>query len=170
MSNDITLDVAGAKVTLPAATMAALWLDRVRAEAAPVAKRAPSGPPAIGEPWAAAGGTYAGVCSGRAGAPDYYLIVHDEQAANIVWEAAKEWAEGLRAGGLADYALPTRAEQAVLYGNVPELFAKEWYWSGEQSAGDEEFAWGQYFYGGHQGSYLKSAPLRARAVRRAPIE
>jgi hypothetical protein len=77
MSNDITLDVAGAKVTLPAATLTALWLDRVRTEALPVARHAPGAPPAIGKPWAAAGGIYAGVCRGQAGAPDYYLIAHD---------------------------------------------------------------------------------------------
>jgi hypothetical protein len=58
----------------------------------------------------------------------------------------------------------------VLYGNVPELFAKEWYWSSTQFAGGEECAWCQKFRNGGQYYTPKSAQLRARAVRRAPIE
>lgn len=39
------------------------------------------------------------------------------------WEDAKKWAESV--GG----RLPTRREAALLFGNVPELFKEESYWT-----------------------------------------
>jgi hypothetical protein len=58
----------------------------------------------------------------------------------------------------------------VLYGNVPELFKKSWYWSSTQPAAHAGYAWSQYFGLGNQLSRHKSSELRARAVRRLVIQ
>ena len=166
--DSITLDVAGARVTLPAATLTQLWLDQLHRQAAsPPAK--PGQPPRIGQPWPGHGGIYAGTARGSDGKPDYFLIVADPARDGITWDKAKDWAKNMLEAGVADWNLPTRAEQALLFANVPELFEKEWYWSGEPYAGDEQFAWFQGFGYGSQRYYHKLYELRARAVRREPI-
>jgi hypothetical protein len=50
-----------------------------------------------------------------------------------------------------------------------QAFADEWYWSSTQHAAGTDCAWYQYFGNGYQSSNLKSASLRARAVRRLII-
>lgn len=77
------------------------------------------------------------------------------------WKKAMEWAK--ENGG----DLPTRREQAVLYGNLPEEFEKDWYWSSTPPA-DAGYAWCQDFYSGSQ-NYYSTSKLRARAVRRVTI-
>ena len=164
--DSITLDIAGAKVTLPPETLTNLWLSQLQQAAVAVPAR--TSLPALGT--AFRGGIFAGIARGRDGHPDYYLIVADAARTELSWEKAKEWAKNLLESGYADYALPTRAEQALLFANVPELFEKAWYWSGEQSAGDEQSAWCQDFGHGYQTTNHKTSKLRARAVRRQPIE
>jgi hypothetical protein len=125
--------------------------------------------PAIGQPWPGQGGIYAGVVRGREGGPDYHLILAEEGRDDIKWQPAMEWAAGLRIDGHNDFTLPWRAEQAILYGNVPELFEKGYYWSREQHAEDADYAWFQSFYTGDQSYGHESHELRARAVRRLVI-
>ena len=60
MTQDITLDVAGARVTLPAATLTNLWLERVRGEKRPV----PLSLPKIGFAFPDVPGIYAGLVVG----------------------------------------------------------------------------------------------------------
>jgi len=109
-------------------------------------------------------GIYAGNVRARGDEPDGILEALDEAPTAMTWSDAMKWAEST--GG----RLPTRAEQSVLYGNVPELFQKEAYWSCEQYAGDDASAWCQSFGYGTQVNYGKASKLRARAVRRLPIE
>ena len=125
--------------------------------------------PAIGQPWPGQGGIYAGVVRGRDGGPDYHLIVAEEDRNDIKWKPAMEWAAGLRIDGHNDFTLPWRAEQAILFGNVPELFQTTWYWSREQPAELGAFAWYQSFDVGHQYDCRKTGEFRARAVRRLVI-
>ena len=66
--------------------------------------------------------------------------------------------------------MPFRAEQALQFANVPELFEKEWYWSCEQLAAAPVYAWLQHFGYGFQLNYHKSLVCRARAVRRLIIQ
>ena len=120
--------------------------------------------PAIGNLWQG-GGTYAGVVRGDAG-PDYHLIVHGDEIAESTWDNAMRWAKELCEQEQFDWSLPSRAEQAVMFGNVPELFQKGAYWSNTQYAGAAGYAWCQYFDDGLQYSNLKHSELRARAVRR----
>ena len=81
----------------------------------------------------------------------------------LTWPEALAWAESV--GG----RLPTRREQAILFGNVPQLFENAWYWSSEQYAGSAEYAWRQFFSNGGQVDDPKASRCRARAVRRVPI-
>lgn len=126
--------------------------------------------PRIGQIWAGQGGVYAGLCRGIDGGGDYHLFVHSDEQASIKWQAAIDWAKTLRADGHTDFALPTRKEQAVLFGNVPELFKREWYWSGEQRAELPSYAWMQHFSGGYQFWTPQDDDCRARAVRRLIIQ
>lgn len=129
-----------------------------------------AGTPRIGDAWFGEGGFYAGVIRGVDG-PDRHVIVARSSVDPDVmtWEAAKAWAAGVRDDGLEDFRLPTRREQALLYANVPELFEKEWYWSGEQRAEYPEYAWLQTFDYGFQHYDLTGYEYRARAVRSFPI-
>ena len=128
-----------------------------------------SSTPRIGEQWPGQGGIYAGIMRGRDGAPDYHLIVGPEHDGELNWKAAMEWATGVNVNLHKDFTLPFRAEQALLFANVPELFEKTWYWSREQHAAYSDCAWMQDFLNGTQSSSLKDNEWRARAVRRLVI-
>ncbi|WP_192985678.1 DUF1566 domain-containing protein [Pseudomonas sp. EggHat1] len=77
---------------------------------------------------------------------------------------AAEWVGNTVIEEHRDFYLPSRRELRLCWVNVPEQFAKEWYWSSTQSSPD--LAWTQYFVGGGQLSVRKDNELRARAVRR----
>ena len=106
---------------------------------------------------------YAGAVFDGNGKPTHHLILLPGEAKSITWPEALTWGE--QAGS----ALPTRQEQALLYANLKPHFKGAWYWSSEQHAGGEAYAWCQYFLDGHQGLDHKGDGLRARAVRRLPI-
>ena len=125
--------------------------------------------PRIGTEWPGQGGVYAGLCRGVDGQPDFHLFVHAEEKESIQWQPAIDWAKTLEADGHKDFALPTRKEQAVLFGNVPELFQPKWYWSCED-ASDPGSAWCQHFSGGTRDVGWKDGDYRARAVRRLIIQ
>lgn len=177
----VTLDFDGIEMTLNASTVAELVLDKAVREqrltkfsalmrravderaARPVARR-------IGDAWDEQGGIYAGIIRGRDLGYDYHVIVADPDRTDITWKDAVDWAKALSIYGHQDFTLPTRSEQALLFANVKELFAEAWYWSSEQSAATSDYAWCQTFNSGYQGSDRKATKLRARAVRRFPIE
>lgn len=141
----ITVMLAGAKVT-------------IRAKLRPFAASLP--PLRIGET-SSDGGIFMGIVRGENGAPDYRLYDLGEADKRLPWAEAMKWAE--EKGG----SLPTRREQAVMFGNRGEgQYKSKWYWSCEQDAGDESCVWVQYFDGGYQGSGRKSGDYCARAVRR----
>ena len=157
----LTLNIRGATVTIPEAEIERLWLASVREEPTTSIKF-----PRIGSPWS--GGVYAGVVRGDAGQRDYHLVVSEIEGVNLSWEAAKAWEANLKHDG-SQWPLPKRKEQAVLYGNVPELFTKEWYWSGEEYAPDAAYAWAQSFTTGCQDYSHHRDEFRARAVLHIPV-
>ena len=128
------------------------------------------GVPPIGADWPGQGGFYAGVVRGADGKPDHHLILADPDKGDVNWGDATKWAKDLKIDGHKDYALPERNEQAILYGNVPERFEKQGYWSAAPYAGYASYAWYQTFATGFQYGNLKASKLRARAVRRLPIQ
>ena len=115
----------------------------------------------------APGEHYAGLVIGKDGEPSYHLVLLPGQAGDITWEKAMEWAS--KQGGDSVASLPTRREQALLYANLKEEFEERAYWSCEAHA-DSGWAWFQGFSRGYQGDITRLNELRARAVRRLPIE
>lgn len=117
----------------------------------------------IAPPTLKKGERWAGICLGEDGKPSHHLILLPGEAESVTWDQAKTWAK--KAGG----ELPTRQEQSLLYANLKAQFKSAWYWSGEQPAADDAFAWDQSFGGGGQGYWHKVYGHRARAVRRLVI-
>jgi len=106
------------------------------------------------------GGTYAGLTLVDNVPFALVLLPGDEQKN---WQDAIAWAKDQ--GGM----LPSRIDALVLFTNLKDRFKPEWYWTGEQYAGDEAFAWIQSFGYGNQSYDPKSDLNRARAVRRVVI-
>lgn len=96
------------------------------------------------------------------GLPQHWVILLPGDAEDINFADAIAWAKGQ--GG----ALPTRAEQSLLFANCRAHFQQDWYWSGEEySAGG---AWYQDFNTGDQDDCHESYELRARAIRRVAVD
>lgn len=160
------LNMNGLIATFDEAEVSRIILQHIRGQAA---ANTSSGTPRIGEPWPGQGGIYAGIMRGRDGAPDYHLIVGPELGEQN-WQPAMDAAAAVACDGHNDYRLPYRAEQALQFANVPELFQREWYWSCEQHAAGSNNAWAQVFDGGYQNYWLKGHyAFRARAVRTVPL-
>ena len=93
--------------------------------------------------------------------------------------AVAKWALDLKIGGFCDWYLPSRLESLILFGELaplkafrptqPNGFAREWYWTSTQHAGNCAYAWLQSFHDGYQDGYPKSSQLRARAIRRISL-
>ena len=115
----------------------------------------------------APGEHYAGIITGKDGEPSYHLILLPGQADDITWEKAMEWAS--KQGGDSVASLPTRREQALLYANLKEEFEERAYWSCEAHESESGWAWYQFFSDGYQSFSSRLSALRARAVRRVPI-
>ena len=157
--NVIEIELAGARIEIPANTIAELWPERLRGGEG-VAAAPPPIPPRIGSSWL--DGIYMGVVRGENGERDHHLIDLGEADERMPWEDAKKWAE--KKGG----SLPTRREQAVMFGNRAEdQYKEDWYWSSAQYAGGDDYAWMQDFDDGRQCYGHKSGDCRARAVRRS---
>ncbi len=126
--------------------------------------------PAVGTEWPGMGGIFAGLVRGQNGGPDYLLILGPEADRELEWQQAMDWASAVQDQGHTDYVLPTRYEQAVLYGNTCDQFKRDWYWSCEQHAESADYAWYQNFGYGYQTFIRKDDEFRARAVRRLIIQ
>jgi hypothetical protein len=116
--------------------------------------------PAIGAEWR--GGLYAGVTV-HDNVPHHLVLLDVKPEKALTWSDAKTRAEQLGA------ALPTRFDQLVLFKNLKREFAEAWYWSGDEYAGDADYAWGTDFGDGGQTFTRKSGKYLARSVRRVPI-
>ena len=111
----------------------------------------------------AEGETYIGAIGDAAGNLHHVILLPGDND-NANWQDQMDWAK--RIGG----DLPTRIEQAMLWANHRDQFKQEAYWSNETLHIEPGWAWIQYFYDGYQNDYRKGLGLRARAVRRLPIE
>jgi len=76
----------------------------------------------------------------------------------------------LQIGDFEDWYLPSRLELFTAWLNVRDQFQVTWYWTSTQSASDPDYAWYQHFLNGGQSTYHKHVGMRARAVRRLPIQ
>lgn len=109
-----------------------------------------------------AGGTYAGITTGKDGAPYALILLDDKPAERLTWRKAINWAKKL------DAELPTRPEGSLLFANLKDSFEPAAHWTSESF--DSSWAWCQYFSDGYQDYYRKTSEFRARAVRRLPIQ
>jgi hypothetical protein len=120
------------------------------------------------------GGIYAGIVRGnKKSDPDQVLVVSRAESGEleeVKWKDAIAKFDALVSDGQKDWRLPNRRELCVLMANVPELFERRWYWSSEPYAGDDAYAWCQYFGYGDQFYGHKPDELRARAVRSIPVQ
>ena len=80
------------------------------------------------------------------------------------WKESLAWAESI--GG----QLPDRVEGALLFAHAKDEFESEAYWTREQHAANSDYAWYQSFNYGSQDINDTLLRLRARAVRRSPIQ
>jgi hypothetical protein len=78
---------------------------------------------------------YAGIILGADGLPAHHLILLPSDAEDVSWDKAKTFAAEV--GG----ELPTRSEQALLFANLKGQFEQRYYWSGEQHAAIDVYAW-----------------------------
>ena len=126
-----------------------------------VAEKAVAAPVTITLPELNEGEKYAGIVL-KDGVPSHHLILLPGDKDDGNWPDAIEWAK--ERGG----ELPTKQEQSILYGNLPDEFQKDWYWSGTEFSSDD--AWCLHFYDGFQNFCDKDTGIRARAVRRLVIQ
>jgi len=127
--------------------------------------------PRIGTLWAGHGGIFAGIVSGENGAPDYFLIhaTPDHELLDIDWHNSVEAAQA-PINDLIDWSLPNRREARLLEINCRDSFDLDsLYWTSEQNAHDDSYAWMQNFGYGSQNDGHESSKYRARAVRRELI-
>ncbi|URF02827.1 DUF1566 domain-containing protein [Cupriavidus campinensis] len=155
----VSVEVAGAQVTIPKETVVKAWLANVMAAAAPAAAL----PETLTLGDLRPGELYAGLILGNDGEPGHHLILLPGDAEDKTWEQAKEWAGSV--GG----ELPTRREQSLLFANLGDEFESAWYWSGTPAESHSYLAWVQSFGNGVQNYYHKNYEFRARAVRRLPL-
>jgi hypothetical protein len=166
LSENITLRLDGATVTVPAELAAMAYLEQLLDERRPtrvdVAWTAPlrRATPAFGAGYG--GGKFAGITV-HDNVPCELVLLEGENE-SCTWKEALAWAE--EQGGV----LPSRFDQLVLLKNLKSEFQEAWYWSSEQLAGDESYAWYQDFYYGNQDWSHVSGHYRARAVRRLAIQ
>jgi hypothetical protein len=125
--------------------------------------------PRIGAEWPEQGGIFLGIVAGAEGQPDHLLIVGPAADTLLNHADAMKWARGLQHRGFADWDLPNRNDGAVAFGNGRAHFQPDWYWLSEQYAGNDAWAWYQYFNYGNQNYSYEHYVLRARAVRRLAI-
>lgn len=159
VAESVSVEVAGAQVTIPKDLVVRAWLDRVVAGAAPAAPLPQ--PITLGD--LRNGERYAGLMLGKDGEPGYHLILLPGAVEDKTWDQAKEWAASV--GG----ELPTRREQSLLFANLGEEFESAWYWSGTPSESRSYYAWYQDFGDGVQNLTRKFFEFRARAVRRLSL-
>ena len=127
--------------------------------------------PRIGTFWVEHGGIFAGIVAGENNAPDYFLIhaTSDHELFDIDWHNSVESAQA-PINDLTDWSLPNRREARLLAINCRDSFDLDsFYWTSEQDAHFDSYAWVQGFDDGTQYYYHKSFKGRARAVRRVFI-
>lgn len=156
-----TMTIGGAQLTVDTQELFRAWLEKhIPKPAAAALTR-----PALTRPPLNDGERYAGAII-RPDLTGYHLIrMPLDVAVKVKWKAAM--AHATEKGG----ELPDRPEAALLFATREEgEFADEWYWTREQRAGDDGFAWCQDFAYGSQLINLKDVQCRVVLVRRVPIE
>ena len=108
------------------------------------------------------GGIYAGLTTGKDGAPYTLILLADKPAKDLPWKKAMAWAKDLEAD------LPNRVEGALLFANLKDRLDPTWHWLNEEHSAS--YAWVCYFTYGYQYYGHESDEGSAVAVRRLALE
>jgi len=127
------------------------------------AKLSAAFPITVNSPQPKVGEQYIGSIISADGKKREHIILLPGELTDENWDNCMTWAASI--GG----ELPDRVESALLFATLKDQFAEEWYWTREQDAHGDSYAWVQDFGNGTQGYGRKSTKFRARAVRRELI-
>ena len=119
-------------------------------------------PDPLALPTLEAGETYVATLFDAANGKGYHLILLPGDNDPADWDTQAAWAQSI--GG----ELPMRVELSLLYAQCKSLFEEVAYWSND--CFESGWAWCQNFLDGYQISNHKGLAIRARAVRRLPIQ
>ncbi len=157
-----TLELPGAKLTVPTEDLFRAWMrERVALPAAP----APELPQTILQlPMLDDGEVYIGAFVSADGQHQHHTILLPFDRDAAPWDEHMAWAKDQ---GLD---LPNRLELLMMWSTMRKRFQQAAHWSNEAHHDDSSYAWSQHFHDGYQDLYRKSAALRAVAVRRSPIQ
>lgn len=108
------------------------------------------------------GERFAGLALDDAGNPSHWLYLLPGDNDGDTWKNQMDLAKSI--GG----DLPSPREQSLLIANLKGEFQQTWYWSNAEARSG--YAWCKYFGYGRQDDTPKGNRLRARAVRRSPIQ
>ena len=111
------------------------------------------------------GELYAGLILGENSEPDYHLI-----ALPLHKDKPMKWTDAMAAAAQAKSALPNRRDGPLLFVNLNKHFKPARYWTCEQYAGDDAYAWCQDFTDCDQYISHEGISHRVVLVRRIPIE
>lgn len=109
------------------------------------------------------GGIFAGVITQQDGTHCAVVLLPNQPATKLNWQAAMDWAAS------QDATLPTRPVAALLFANLKPLLARRWHWSSETDEDDASYAWFCLFNTSNQYDGHKSYEGSAVAVRCIPL-
>lgn len=154
-----TLEISGAKLTVPTEELFRAWMrERV---ATPAAQAQPQ--TILQLPMLDDGEVYVGAFVSADGKHQHHTILLPFDRDGAPWDAQMAWAKN------EGFDLPNRLELLMMWSTMRKHFQETAYWSNETHASDRSYAWYQYFYDGTQGLNRKTIKFRARAVRRSPL-
>ena len=157
-----TLELSGAKLTVPTEDLFRAWMrERVALPAPPAPEQLQT---ILQLPMLDDGEVYVGAFVSADGQHRHHTILLPFDRDDAPWEEHMAWAKD------QGFDLPNRLELLMMWSTMRQRFQKAAYWSNEAHHDDSSYAWCQYFYSGFQDDYRKSAALRAVAVRRSPIQ
>lgn len=93
------------------------------------------------------GGTFAGLTTLKDGTHCAVVLLPNQPASKLSWQAALDWAASQQA------ELPSRPIAALLFANLKPLLAPRWHWTNEAVEEDASYAWTCIFSYGFQNYY-----------------
>lgn len=156
--NTTTLEISGAKLTVPTEELFCAWMRERVATPAALAQAQPQ--TILRLPMLDDGEVYLGAFVSADGAHQHHTILLPFDRDHARWDEHMAWAKA------EGFDLPNRLELLMMWLTMLSRFKQEAYWSNEPHHNDTAYAWYQPFYHGPQDTAHKGAALRAVAVRR----
>ena len=162
MTQETTLELPGAKLTVPTEDLFRAWMrERVALPAAPAPEKLQT---ILQLPMLDDGEVYLGAFLSADGSHQHHTVLLPFDRDDAHWDTQMAWAKG------EGFDLPNRLELLMMWSTMRKRFQEAAYWSNETHESDSSYAWYQTFSLGDQYDLHKSAAVRAVAVRRLPIQ